>query len=567
MKNNIIKIVAPIVIAVLCLVGCTEEYADYTAPDEIHDTSWIIGFNANTSGEDRFLVNVDTHISFVDVSQGFQDHRWIIEKGNSFLKAGFTSTDSLPLFIKNNDTITTDLKAHVLFRKQGNNKIRLLNTYTKPFKYTTSLGTFETKKVGDLHVIDTTFNFYAYGHIKPRFRILQEGVEKLLVTEDEIPSIEDKDSWPTVVVEAGSSLTYEDLTTEGEPNSRSWKVEGGSIAKANLQEAPVKFFKLGTFDAGTVTVSRADLGRDFPNASVDRIIPLKVKVIKSSQPFVINGNIRETESEVLRFQVTGEIAPFTGQESFFTVNVKNQGFDQNIDVLSARVSDDDATFIELTLSAPIYNSDEITVNYAGGSIMSSDERTLEDFAAPIKVIPYFAPNVLASNVGFESSASQANRAFADTYWIGNANIHSGGTYYTRTTEKSASGEASMKYQTTEANPIPTLILSNSAIAAPNGIPAGTYQFSMKLYIEPGSNVKAFRAIFNKPTWVSTDFNFETINKGEWVEVSKEIVIPSDFSASGTSFQLRILSALNAGVTGAQTMYIDDISLKTIELRP
>ncbi|NIJ45333.1 hypothetical protein FHR24_001801 [Wenyingzhuangia heitensis] len=567
MKNKIIKKIILGTLLLLAVVSCTSEYADYTAPDEINDTSWMIGLDPNASGDDRFSINIDTYISFLDLSQGQKEHRWIIEKGNFFLKERFTAADSLPLFIKNNDTVTKNAKAHVFFRKKGVNKIRLFNTYNAPVTNKTSIGTLTSVKVGNQWVIDTTFTFDVYGHIKPSFKILQAGTEKLVVTADELTSIKNKDSWPIVEVEAGGSLTYQDLTTEGRPTSRRWQVENASPLSSNLKEATIKFFKLGTYDAGNITVLRGvSEGINYPTASTTKIIPLKVKVIKSNQPFAINGQIKETKEEVLRFQVTGELAPFTAQESFFTVNVANGTFNQNISVTNAKVSETDATFIELTLDQPIYNSDIITVNYAGGTIMSSDERTLESFTTPIKVVPYFGNNILSFNKGFEDATTSANSAFASTYWVGNTNSHGAGFYYERTTDKFASGSASMKFESTDTTPFPTPFISSNAFAAPDGIPAGTYSMSLKLFIESGSDIKAFRTIVNKPTWVQRDWNLESIERGKWIELKQEIVFTGDVPTDA-SFQLRILSSLNPGVTGAQKLYIDDISIVAIELRP
>lgn len=564
MKNKIANI---LMLSFLLLVSCNEEYLDYNAPDnDLHDTSWIIGFNPLTPKEDQLLINIDSYISFVDLSQGLTDHRWVIEKGNNFLRERFTASDSLPLFIKNNDTISKDAKIHVFFRKPGLNKVRLFNTYTSPISHKTSIGTLESKKVGDLYVIDTTFTFDVFDHIKPSFRILQGTTEKCVVTADSIPSLSNKENWPIVEVEAGGALTFEDLSEIGRPNSRKWTVPNGSPATANGETATIKFFKLGTFEAGNILVNRTNIGRTYPNASTEKIIPLLVKVIKSSQPFTINGQIKETKEEILRFQVTGELVPFTAQESFFTVHVKNGTFDQNIAVKNAKVSESDATYIELTLNDPIYNSDEITVSYAGGTIASSDERSLEDFVSPVTVTPYFGNNILSFNSGFEDSDSAANKAFASTYWVGDGNSYGSGYYYERTTDKFASGSASMKFESTDANPFPTPFISSSAFAAPDGIAAGTYSMSLKLFIESGSDIKAFRTIINKPTWVQKDWDLESLERGKWVELKQEVVFTGDVPTDAT-FQLRILSALNPGVTGAQKLYIDDISLIVIELRP
>jgi hypothetical protein len=573
MKNKIIQQILLVTLFVCIVVGCTKEYADYTAPDELNDTSWIIGFDANRSGADRFKINVDTHITFIDVSQGYNDHRWIIDKGNHFLKERFTSSDSLPLFIKNNDTITKEVKAHILFRNKGLNKVRLYNTFPNPVSYKSSLGVLQAKKVGNLWVIDTTFTFDVFGKIKPAFKILQDGTEKLVVTGDEIPSLKNKDSWPTVEVEAGSSLTYEDITSEGRSTSRRWDIPNGSPVTSSLVQSTIKFFKLGTYDAGTVTVSRgASGGVNYPSASQVKIIPLKIKVIKSTQPFKINGLIKETKEEVLRFQVTGELEKFTGQESFFTVNVKNGAFDQNIQVLNAKVSETDATYIELKLKSPIYNSDIITVNYAGGTILSSDERTLQSFEAPVKVTPFYESNILPGNgwASFETAHPAINNAFALDYFLGvNNKVNGSNTdgYYERSTAKAFDGSASMYFESTAANPLPNVNLWGFAFAKPNPVPAGTYKASYRIFLENGNTLKAFRTEINVPVFAQHVWNIETVARGSWQLVEQNITFTQDITATNARWAFRIHPELNVGVTGAQKMYIDDFSLVKVETRP
>lgn len=572
------QVILTLLLGLIVLVGCSEDYAEYEAPGEINDTSWIIGFDQNKSKEDAYLINIDTYISFLDLSQGYIDHEWIIEEGNSFLKEGFTRNDSLPLFIKNDETSTTDTKAHVLFRKKGLNSVRLYNTFSKPVTRETSLGTFTSKQVGNLHVVDTSFVFDVFGHIKPAFRILQDGNVILEVSEDEIPSLDNEDEWPVVEVKAATSLTYEDLTTEGRPNSRRWDVADGSPITSNGVISNIKFFRLGTFNAGTIRATRSNIGRAYPTAEAEKIIPLKVKVVQSDLPFEINGSITEQENQVLRFQVTGVIADFVGQESFFTVNVKNDGFDQDIPVSQVRISESDATYLELSLSQPIYNSDEITVDYSGGSIKSLDDRELEDFANPVKVIPYFEGNVLPGNswASFELDGGNHTNAFASSkYWIGASNRNlfgEGNEVYSRVDNQAYAGVASMKYQIPDVTAIPTVNLFGFGIAdGPGGLKAGSYLVSYWVFIDPSTTLKTFRMEFQNPVSNQVYFDISNVEKGKWVKVFADapVVIPADVPSTDTKGRrttLRILQDDNPGVSGPQLMYFDDLNLIELEER-
>jgi len=566
MKN--IRIIA----SILCLAilwACSDtEYQDYTPPDELSDVLWLIGLDRNS--QDPYSINASTHISFLDLSQGAVSHEWIIEEGNNFLKEGFNLNDSLSEFIDGNAGLSiTKPKAHVLFNNSGLNKVRLVNKFNEPVSYNTSQGTLEAVQEGNLWVIDTTFVFDVYAEINPAFKVYQDGEEILSVTEADMPSIDDIDSWPTVEVEAGSALTFEDLSTEGRPNGRSWIFPEGTPSQVGGVTATVKFFQLGTF-TGEMRSFRVS---PLPTSFVTKLIPLKVKVIPSSQPFKFSGLLKEGENEVISFQVNGEIVPFSGQESNFTVNVSNAvtGFNQNIPVQAATVRTSDATFIELTLVQPIYNSDTITVTYdnSSGSITSTDTRVLESFG-PENVQVHFGNNILPGNswASFEPSGGGVNNAFASNqYFIpgGQGNGQFGDLIWERVTSNSFNGEASMRYQLPAGEALPVINLFGFGLAdGPGGVPAGTYRVSYRVFKE-NSNLTNFRIEFGNPVTDIKIFDISTIPNNQWVEVFETITFNEDLTADNYRTTLRILEEDNPGITGPQLLYFDNLAL--IELEP
>lgn len=563
MKN--IKILIPI-LSLLLIWACSDDgYKDYTAPDELSDISWLIGLNSNS--QDPYSINADTHLSFLDLSQGTISHEWIIEEGNNFLKEGFGVNDDLTEFIDADAGLSiTTPKAHVFFRNSGENKVRLLNKFKEPVSYTSSLGTFNAVQEGNLWVIDTTFTFDVYAKIKPAFKVYQDGTEILHVTEDNEPLIEDMDSWPTVDVEAGSSITFEDLSTIGRPNGRSWRFPEGTPSQVGGVTANVSFFQLGTFTGEMRSFRIAPL----PTATETKLVPIKVNVIPSSQPFVFSGNLKELEDETISFQVNGEVVPFTGQEANFTVHVSNAaaGFSQNIAVQSARVSSSDATFIELVLSDPIYNSDTITVTYnnASDGITSTDTRVLQSFG-PENVASYFGGNILPANgwASFELTGGGVNNAYASNqYFIpgSQGNGQFGDLIWERVTTNSIDGNASMRYKLPNVS-IPTVNLFGFSIAKPDGIPAGTYRISYRVFKE-SSTLNKFRMDFGNPITDTKVFDISSINNNQWVRVSQTITFSSDLPTNYRT-TLRILASDNSGVSGEQLLYFDDLSL--IELEP
>ena len=572
MKN--IKILS-FLLGLLLLVSCNEaEYKDYTAPDELSDVSWLIGLNR--FAQNPTWINQDSGLSFFDLSQGAVSHEWSIEQGNNFLKEGFNAnTDTLVNFIDETKGLSTDdLKAHILFRNSGINKVRLLNKFKEPVTYRSSTGIKTSVKEGDLYVLDTTFVFDVYAHLQPALRVLQNGTEVLSVMAEDMPDIADESTWPVVNVEAATSLTFEDLTTIGRPNGRSWLSPDGVPSQTGGTSAEIKFYKLGTFNAGTLRSIRFN---ELPAQTIEKLIPLKVNVIQSSQPFVFDNALTEDENEKISFRVNGEIAPFSGQLSNFTVNVKNTaaGFDKNVAVAAVGPKDGDATFMELTLSEPIYNSDVVTISYnSTGGIKSADDRILESFADKI-VQMHFGNNILPakSHASFEDFNAGWNRAFARDYFIG-ANNRRGTTpetyHYERVTEKFFAGDggiASMKYSTLASNPVPNANLWSFGLGKPTAIPAGTYRMSYMIWIDAATTLKTFRTEWNKPAFSRQLWNIENVEKGKWVRIFNEFTTGEITPSDNVRFTFRPHILENAGVTGPQLLWIDDFQLVEIEVRP
>ena len=564
-----------IIISILCIAmlwTCNkDEYQDYDAPDELSDVVWLIGLDTNRNEDDRFDINIETNISFLDLSQGVVSHEWIIEDGNNFLNEGFDTNDSLPAFIDNDAGLSiTNPKAHVLFNNSGLNKVRLLDKFNKPVSYTSSQGTLHAVQEGNLWVIDTTFTFDVYANLNPAFKVYQDGVEILSVTEADMPSIDDIDSWPTVDVEAATALTFEDLSTVGRPNGRSWRYADGTPTQVNGETAQVKFYRLGTFSGEMRSFRVAPL----PTSNITKLIPLKVNVIPSTQDFVFDGVLKEAEDESISFRVNGEVIPFSGQENNFTVSVVNpdSGFNQIVPVQSAQVSSDDSIFVRLVLSQPIYNSDQITVTYnnASNAITSADGRVLQSFG-PENVGMYFGNSILPGGTNswasFETTGGGINNAFASSQFFipapqGNGQF--GDLVWERVTTNSFEGNASMRYQLPAGEAIPLINLFGFSFAKPNGIPAGTYRVSYRVYKE-NSNLAAFRMEFGNPVTDIKTFDISSINNGEWVQVSKTITFSENIPAAYRT-TLRILAEDNPGITGPQLLYFDDLSLIELETR-
>ncbi|WP_139958592.1 SwmB domain-containing protein [Flavicella sediminum] len=543
--------------ALLALVSC-QNNDDYVAPDSLSDISWYTSIHPGSP----FNKATGDHISFMDVSQGALSHEWRIEEGNKFLKTGFTTKDSLPLFVNPKLGLsTTDKTVHVLFMNEGVNKVCLKNTFSEPVTFQSADGPISAVQEGDVWVFERCFEVDVVAkEIMPSFKVLQDGVEIMTIAASDEPKNEDADSWPIIDVEVNKTLTFIDLTTIGNPNDRIWEI-AGTPSMSNDSIAEVAFLQFGTtFNVGKLTSARVD---PLPTQKNSKVIPLKVRVVSSSAPFEILSDITENQSEILSFQVAGTVdsGSLFGQNGNFTVNVSNSksGFNQDIAVEAVGVNINDGTILELKLSEPIYNTDEITVSYAGGTIQSTDERLLADFSNK-KVVTHFDTSLFASDSRFsfevESSGDGGNTS---GFWCQHLPSFLG------TTDEvtAADGLRVVKYNVADYASAP----GTSNFWGPGAdlkalVPTpGAYRISIKFYRKAGATVSTIRTLTN-PSWKVSFWDFSASND-DWITLENDIVTTAPLDK--LDFQIR--KSDNPGVTGEQTFYMDDIQIIPLELRP
>ncbi|GIZ09611.1 hypothetical protein [Flavobacterium sp. UMI-01] len=535
--KNLIKIFCLLTVGLFA--GCSSD--TYEAPDTISDVGWYTSaFNSTTMVVGRFK-----YMSFSDLSQGETSHKWTIEEGNFFLKGPIPLKEtSYNKYITNPGTTeTTDKTIHVLFANPGEQKVRLYNTFKDSVAYryvvnTYSGGvtipvkkTFSSKRVGNEWVIDTTFNVKVYDTIVPLMQIKQNGV----VVSHENPT-------DVITVEAGDKLEFTDLTTQGEPTARSWKI---GTATGSSVVSTITFNKLGDFK-GTFTVNRS--GNNIPADSDTYQIPATFRVIQSTKPFELTGTIAEQENETIRIPFNGEFEPFiTDPKSHFTVKVNGIVFPiKSVSLAST------GTSLDLVLVDKIYRPDVITVSYDGTSTLKSvDERVPGAFTD--KTVKMHDVNLIGDEFGgFESGTA----TFTPTGTSDGS--------FSFTTEKAASGTTSLKLVLTPGK-------AKAEISAPinPGVvlkPGKTYIFRYKSYIVSGATgVEA-------PAQTGIAFNsytnqfFSTVRAPRPTDVWETQQKDATFTdVSLSTLFIRILA--NTPRTTNVTVYIDDIYIVEKEVRP
>jgi hypothetical protein len=551
------KIILISILMLAFFVSCEKD--EYKTP--YGDFSSFKWFTTNGFQNTDYVIALDDYISFSDVSQNAVSHSWSIPAGTSLLNSEFTENDSIYTpFIIGNGALTTNKKLiNVLFREPGIKEVILKNVFRDSVA--------NAVPEGENWRVEETFTITVFDNIKPAFKVMKGDIEVLNVTANDLPNAADAASWPTVTLEAGEKLTYVDLTTIGEPDARTWNFKGGAIAMSGAASVNVFYNGLGNFLAGSINSKRTDASK--PDGEATKLIPLKIEVIPSTQPFVINGTISENVSEVISFNVTGEIGTLTGEEGNFVVNVVNTvaGFDQNIPVQSVTINGSDATQIDLTLSAPIYNTDVITVTYTAGNIVSVDTRVLESFGP--KSVEMFVEGVLNSEtlgyeVPWDGTGNQFTKANTEGYVaVHNADNAAGPLYYWRDESMAFDGNSSMKFETPDTGIPNNARLRAFVFVDLNGatIPAGTYLPIVWVYMEVGNTMTDIQYNFqNGPV---LNFDLSTTTRGEWVRVELPLETTPGVDSGRIDLNIRNTNQNDAQV---QKMWIDKFDLLIAEPR-
>ena len=496
--------------------ACENEYVAPGPP--LTDFNLYTSQFRNTLG---YKIGVNDFISFADLSQGELSHTWTIPESCVFLEGSITRQDSVFDQFMIPGLETTKKTIHVLFTKPGIQPVHLYDTFKDSVSYRTLIP-FPAKRIGDKWVIDTTFMVDVYDTLAPQYKIIQDGVD--------LPGTKD-----TIYVEAGASLTFVDMTIQGRPDTRAWKV-GTETAKDSV--STIVFKKLGAV-TGTFAASRTS--PDIPGGYKMVKISSVIKVIPSTKPWILAGTIKELENQTLQLPFNGEFLPFLNKTSFFKVKVNGTEFA----ISSIAINATDKTILEIKLAEPIYRPDVITVSLlAGSGIQSGDYRTIKTF----EDVPVVMHNVNLFNsvvYGFEDGAT------LPTGWI---LTQGAGMSYSK--EQAASGTYSLKLDNVKGADWTRA----SGEMFPINVEAGkTYTITYKVWIDPSTTTASFGPWFYWENGVSGQQFWQGTSgkpRGEWITISKDQLV----TVSGPAW-------MTFRVNGGAVMYFDDVTIVETEIRP
>lgn len=576
MKKYIL-IISVLLATVSCEVDDYEKLSDFSKAELFTPSIYNL---TETNIGNVVPISINDFSSISDASQGVISRTWTIEEGAHYLTSNFTRKDSLNLepFIDTTLNLTnSDDIIHVLFQNQGETTVTLKNTFNKEVSF---LGLNSVENENGLWDLTTTLTYDVYADLNTEATVsnTDETETYSTLTAAMTPSLDDTSGFDVITIEAGSSLTFTDATTIGRPSGRTWDFEGGTPDTSDEVKTVVAYNRLGDYTA-TLTSIRDKKGTNLNATKQTKVLPVIIKVIPSSQPFVIsdnasalNDNNDTAGTNIISFSTNGEIETFSGAESDFTVNVVNGAFNETFTVTSAKISNSDATMIELTLDQPILNSDTVTLSYTGTSIKSIDSRTLEMFTdTPVQPLNL---NMLtnASNPGFENASDNERHANAQGYtlFVGGGNSldgaknDDGSLFIARSTDMASEGTASLKFNA--VLPFETGVgfvsLSNTLLSN-SAIPAGDYKLTFDVFIEDGSDYNAIFNVIQQGNPRTELVPFDAPGTGQWFTVVREF---NNSSTLGGNLIFNFRDQDNSGITGRQVFYIDNIQVISLENR-
>lgn len=508
MKSIIYKILFSSL--VIFLIACEKEYIE---PNKFSDVAWYTSQFQSV----QFQVGINDFISFSDVSVNTNNHFWEIEEGAYFLSSDLEPSQppSYEKYIISEDLQSEMRTVQILFTESGMHKVRLRNEFSDSVANSTF--------IDGNYVLDTTFWVDVFDTIQAKIAIYKDGVE--------VPLSED-----TIMVEAGGYVDFVDLTTIGRPNGRTWNIVSSSTKLSSTDSlASIIFNRMGVYN-GYFTSSR--VGEYLPGDWDELVIPNPIKVIQSTKPFELIGEIKELENEIIQLAFTGEFTDFSNKESFFTVMVNGTEF--QIEYVS--VNAQDGSILDIKMNEPIYRSDEIYISFdaQGSNIVSVDNRPAISFTNQ-KVIMHDI-NMLSEEVyGFEDGGA------GWSYFEGDAE-------YEFTKEKAAGGDYSLKITRTSSHESVKLICRGETFNMEGG---KTYMINYKIWVDPVTQGHAIN-LWLMPDWEQLLFWMEDdFPKGQWMTVENEYTAKSD----KTDLHL-MLHPYEMG-----TYYFDDFYVNEKEVRP
>ncbi len=500
------KIINKYLLLFAAALGVYSCNSDYEAPNDLTDIMWHIGassYGDYTGYDDPYIIGVNDYIAFMDLSQGCVSHEWQVSTNGTY----FITDSNVPLNIADDEvdlykdysiSHNNSLKSIVvLFTEEGEHTVRLYNKFEKEALYdyvpdTSSdyVAQIPTVKIGDYYVFDKTFYVNVYGTtLEPASEVFYDAEMTLPVTTS------------SVYVDQGSSLYVKDAT-KYYASTTGWSVEGQGafsgqtifeITPSSIMTGEIVFNQasssLGSFyeayHISQTSERAADGTGSCPSAeAVTAYVDLNVYVVPSTDPLTIKSILPRSDEYVYDATNTGvttsgtvdpdgidesqqcssisiilnngpfDATTLAGNADKFTVAYKNVSgsyseaspAEGTVTVTSLSLTPENENELILTLSAPVYNTDNLTINYdstmgtlAATGATAENGRMFEletDYAVKPSFVDLFDVD------GFDLETLWNNKADISDYFY----LYPVGEYGNKVSLAKFDGEVCLKYE-------------------------------------------------------------------------------------------------------------------------
>lgn len=567
-SKNIFK--SLLLMLTVATISCEKEYVPL---DTVEDVSWYTSETIKQSYE-KYTVNADSVISFMDLSQSALSHEWIIEEGSYFQKDNFNM--NLHPYIEQIDEskglVSKKAIEHVCFTKLGETKVTLKNRFANCVTSNTN-ELISAVEDGDNWLFTKEFIVDVYGKLNPAvqiFKIVGENEpEEVFLFEEDYVVPNDPDQWQSITLTAGDKLRFVDLLGGDRPDSRTWTIGEDTYIDA---ETDVTFTSPDTYSDFFIQSTRT-----LPVATYKKRIPINVIVEASTELFVAKEEdvaINTASSNIIYVPAkNGAFLIANGVVEDFSVTVETgEGIAvDGITVTGVQISPSNSAMLEVTLSDVIYPKEKVMLSYTAGEnkILSSDGgREFQSFTDIEVINNYEGVSAMPTNTTETTTSADAygfELAYSGNYWTP-SDLNS--DLFLAQTDTYHAGTSSLRVQALTATTALKFYMLNEKHRFE--VEHGTYLLTHYVYVEKlgdgaaGKNYDFITAKFSAHVNSAGEPQHFQIpsTTGEWVK--QEIIVKYDDSSLNngkTGFRIDFYAGLPEGTT----LYIDDINL--IKLRP
>ncbi|OHX63873.1 hypothetical protein [Flammeovirga pacifica] len=411
--------------------------------------------------------------------------------------------------------------------------------------------------------------------IEPQYEVYKDGMLIFSYsTGDNIP--DNTDQWMKVDLKINETLTYVDKTVKGLTNAREFTLNNAEQPVYTDETSDVVYPEIKSyFEAGTFAAIRT-AGDGFDEDREEVKIPLMIRV---DEALLKTSDLIENEMKKITFETSIPVATIgANAANAFTVKIKNiNGYDVTSTISSVEVDPGNSAQLILTVGEQTYNSDMITVAYDGSAdIQSATGNKLEAFDTEMVIMNNPSTNEFENPemISFELEGNNQQDAFARGWWVDNSVPN--GRLWKRTTDKASAGSASMSLivEDRAAQGVSKLFsIHNEHNGGPNNNgmknPAGDYEVTFDIFIPVGVDFTSglqtnFQDLSNggdDKQYLTPDLS--NVEKGKWVTITQHITFDKD----GGRRQVSLVLDNPVPATGRLEFYVDNIVVRSIELRP